>query len=445
METITSRGFTKARCYSVTEDRLRMVACDGYDREKAKEVMGFTLKTQDDKYCLNTLHVARKPQLYVENELGEEEFRDRLQKGKVKWWMEFPFLDETGEPFGLLAIDNENTAWEKHTGRLLELQPVADCVEATIARMVWLKRKEMVVQRMLDALCRTGYESASIWNFWADDSQAIRGYLSAGASRNVRGTLTSLYRERFLYEVAALHKIPLVFDRLAVAEGSAVCKDYVASTPQVLVFPLLAYGRRPIGFLIVSNPESGHELTREDIGRIQPLATSLSPILARMQPLLATSSLRALPVLQFENKDSGGGASVDIHKVAINLLIDRIFQATAATHIVIRVLKDSTLEALEQRGFGVPVPPVVNVKDRHAQCARAMRLGFPDVQNELETNIDFRQFSKRASGDHREEYRQLKSMITMPIQDVAGIRQPSGQRELVRGHTRNRDCGRDHR
>lgn len=354
MQTITSRGFAKARCYRVEGDDLQMVTCDGYEQSGDKvRVSSKTLKASSDSYCRNTLHVTRKPQIYTEGELGKEEFRDLLKK-KAKWWLEFPFLDETGEAFGLLAVDNEDAAWERHTRWLLELQPVADRVEAILSRMGWLPRKEKAIREMLDALCMTGYESASIWDFADDDSQSIRGRLKVGSCKDVSNALTSLYRERFLYEVAALHKIPLIFDRLAVVEGSAVCKDYVAGTPQVLVFPLFAYGQKLVGFLFVSNPKAGHELTREDISRIQPLVNSLGPIVAYTWRRRSTAPPQALPVLHMVEPEPHavpGQAPADGYAATIELLIDRVCQAIDATHVVIRVLDGSSLRVVAQHGF----------------------------------------------------------------------------------------------
>jgi len=422
MQTITSRGFAHARSYESFDDKLKILAHSGYKISINMEKE--PLNIRNDRYTLNTFEVAKKPQIYSEIDLGKEEFRKVLGKQNVKWWMEFPFFDASDQPVGLLAVDNEDETREKKIDQLLQIQQIADTVERITFRMFWLPRQEAAIKEKLDALHLIGYEQATIWDFFSNNVQMIKGRLSVGFGEDVRAVLTSLYRERFLYEVGALHRIPLIFDRLTVKEGSEVCKHYMTSAPQLLVFPLFVHGRRLVGFLSVSNPISGQALGPLDIGRIQPFADSLGPIIAQTQPFLAEFSKRALPILcKLDSSKCGDENKTKPCLVSIKMLIDRLLSATEASHIVVRILDGSQLKVLAQQGFSTSIPKVVNVTDEQAHCARALRLGFPDVQNNLANRVDFKAFcqSTMLSKESYEEFRTFTSMITVPISDATGL------------------------
>jgi len=422
MRAITSYGFARARAWEVKDNSFTISTSAGYSRRK--KVEGRTWDLRFDPYSVNALMIAKKPQIYSEADLGKEKLREPLGKQNVKWWMEFPFFDRSGQPIGVLAVDNEDEGRDKKIQQLLEVQQVANRVEAIMRQTSWLPAQEKIMREKLEALRGVGYEQASLWDLFDDELQTIRGRLSLGSGEEIRAARTSLYCERFLYEAGALHRIPRIFDRIELVEGSEKCKDYLADAAQVLVFPLFRQGGSLVGFLIVSNPGFGKDLGHEDIARLQPFTESLGLLLEETQSFLERFSQRAMPLLCTpEMLKASRGLSTDPCLLAANILVDELKYETSSSHLVVRALHGDQLKVLMQRGFSAPVPATVDVSDKHARCAGALRLGFPDIRNNLESDQEFQAFCRNSmlSDKNVAEFMALRSMIAEPIRDTLGI------------------------
>lgn len=418
LEAITSRGFARARAWGYAAGRsttLELRQTSGYDGELPDLKPG---DAEKDAYFFNSIVVAKKPQVYSEEDLGKEYLRPKLNKQNVDWWMEFPFFDRTGRPVGLLSVDSEGAAREKDIRHLLEVQQIANNVESLLAR----ERQERLIQESLEALRQVRYDRATLWDLLPDDLHTIMGRQSIGPGRDVRGVISSLYHERFLYEAAVLHRIPQILDRAEVVDRSAVCRDYVADGTQELVFPLFRSGR-PIGFLIISNPGSGRRLEApKDTARVQPLAEALAGQLEQAQPFLDRFSTSAAPVLW---QGEGPPVKGDLIACGIEKLASAARHETGSSHVVLRVLREDALWADWQLGFEGGSPrdlKPVDLRDGRIACVRALRLGFPCVVGELRRDQDFKRFREEYStGRRRQEMKKLQSMIAITVRDTIGV------------------------
>ena len=429
LDAITSRGFAHARAWGYKETgesftTLLLREYSGYDRKLPEVKLAGPNAKEEDRYFFNSIKVAKKPQIYSEDDLGPESLRGPLGKQDVTWWMEFPFVDRTGQPVGLLSVDNEDTAREKDIRHLPEVQQIANSVEGILARE-W---QEHLIQESLEALEHVLYERATVWDLLPDDMHTVMGRQCIGPGRDVRGVISSLYHEPFLYEAAVLHRMPQVLDRAEVVDRSAICRDYVADGAQALVFPLSRSGLA-IGFLILSNPVYGKRLDQSDIARVQPLAEALASHLEQTQSLLDRFSNRAAPVLCVGGSAEGDPLPAEGDGIAfgIDKLIAKVRRETRSSHAVLRVLRRDRLEPDRQLGFRTGSDDDlldVDIRDGTAASVRALRLGFPLVLSELQNDPNHRRFceDEDCCGEQRqEEMKKLRSMIAVPVRDAIGV------------------------
>jgi len=110
---------------------------------------------------------------------------------------------------------------------------------------------------------------------------------------------------------------------------------------------------------------------------------------------------------------------------AIEEVIDEAQVRTRSSHVVLRDLSGDQLVACASVGFGPSTPPDVRVTDQYAPCAKALRVAFPSLVNDVQTDEEFRRFCEGLCESGQDQswvnkLKKLKSMLAVAVRDGIG-------------------------